>query len=77
LVAVVGAVEMSEHLLTARELGEQLGFSAGTIVDWAEAGKIPSFKIGGRLRFRQSEVEAWLEERRQGPSPTLEPLEVA
>jgi excisionase family DNA binding protein len=68
---------MSEHLLTARELGEQLGFSAGTIVDWAEAGKIPSFKIGGRLRFRQSEVEAWLEERRQGPSPTLEPLEVA
>ena len=57
---------MSERLLTARELGVQLGFSAGTIVDWAEAGKIPSFKIGGRLRFRPSEVEAWLEERRGG-----------
>jgi excisionase family DNA binding protein len=57
---------MSERLVTARELGEQLGFSAGTIVDWAEAGKIPSFKIGGRLRFRPSEVEPWLEERRVG-----------
>ena len=54
---------MTERLLTARELGEWLGFSAGTIVDWAEAGKVPSFKIGGRLRFRPSEVEMWLEER--------------
>jgi excisionase family DNA binding protein len=54
---------VSERLLTARELGAQLGFSAATIVDWAAAGKIPSFKIGGRLRFRPSEVETWLEER--------------
>jgi excisionase family DNA binding protein len=55
---------VTERLLTARELGEQLGFSAGTIVDWAERCEIPSFKIGGRLRFRQSEVDPWLEERR-------------
>jgi excisionase family DNA binding protein len=55
---------VSERLLTARELGEHLGFSAATVVDWAEAGKIPCFKIGGRLRFRPSEIEPWLEERR-------------
>ncbi len=61
---------MSEPLLNARQLGQVLGFSASTIVDWAEAGKIPAFKIGGRLRFRASEVEAWLEERRRGPRPT-------
>ncbi len=53
-----------ERLLTARELGELLGFAAGTIVDWAERGDVPAFKIGGRLRFRESEVLAWLEERR-------------
>jgi excisionase family DNA binding protein len=53
-----------ERLLSARELGELLGFSASTIVDWAEAGKLPAFKIGGRLRFRLSEVEPWLEQRR-------------
>ena len=56
---------MLERLLTARELAELLGFQAGTIVDWAEAGAIPSYKLGGRLRFRESEVAAWLEERRQ------------
>ena len=61
---------MTERLLTARELAEQLGFKADTIVDWFERGEIPGFRIGGRLRFRVSEVEAWLEERR-GPAPTL------
>lgn len=55
-----------ERLLTARELGDLLGFQAGTIVDWAEAGKVPAFRIGGRLRFRLSEVEAWLETKRAG-----------
>ena len=55
---------MSERLLTARELAELLGFSASTIVDWAERGQLPAFKIGGRLRFRESEMVAWLEEQR-------------
>jgi excisionase family DNA binding protein len=64
---------VTERLLTARELAELLGFAAGTIVDWAEAGKVPAFKVGGRLRFRLSEVEAWLEAQRCSPADvTLE-----
>jgi excisionase family DNA binding protein len=55
-----------ERLYTAAEIGEALGFSAGTIVDWSERGELPAFKLGGRLRFRESEVLDWLEERRQG-----------
>jgi excisionase family DNA binding protein len=55
---------VNESLLTARQVASHLGFSPSTIVDWAEAGTVPAFKIGGRLRFRLSEVEAWLEERR-------------
>jgi nitrogen PTS system EIIA component len=59
---------VSDRLLTARDLGEYLGFSAATIVDWAERGTVPAFKLGGRLRFRLSEVEAWLEQSRlKGP----------
>jgi excisionase family DNA binding protein len=57
---------VTERLLCARQLGELLGFSAATIVDWAEADKVPAFKIGGRLRFRESEVLAWLETKRAG-----------
>jgi excisionase family DNA binding protein len=65
---------VSERLLTSRELGDLLGFSAATVVDWAEAGKIPCFKIGGRLRFRLFEVEAWLEQQRQGNLTILSPV---
>jgi len=53
-----------EPLLTARQVTDLLGFSAGTVVDWAEQGRIPAFKVGGRLRFRLSEVEAWIERQR-------------
>ena len=53
-----------EPLSTASAIANMLGFSPATIVDWAEAGKIPTFKIGGRLRFRESEVLEWLEKNR-------------
>jgi excisionase family DNA binding protein len=55
---------VSDRLLTAVELADHLGFCSGTIVDWAEKGTIPAFKLGGRLRFRESEVLDWLEGQR-------------
>ena len=59
---------MTERLLTARELADMLGMSPATVLDWHEAGRIPSFKLPtGPVRFRASEVEAWLEECRRGP----------
>lgn len=57
---------MNDRLLTAREVAELLGFAPGTIVDWAERDELPHFKLGGRLRFRLSEVETWLETKRAG-----------
>jgi excisionase family DNA binding protein len=58
---------LSERLLTARQVGEILGFTPATIVDWYEAGKLPfGYKLGGRLRFRLSDLEAWLETKRAG-----------
>jgi excisionase family DNA binding protein len=55
---------VTEPLLTARQLADLLGFAPATIQDWFEAGTLPGFRIGGRLRFRLTEVEQWLEERR-------------
>jgi excisionase family DNA binding protein len=60
---------MIERLLNAHELADLLGFSASTIVDWAERGDLPSFKMGGRLRFRESESLAWIESKRKHSSP--------
>jgi predicted DNA-binding transcriptional regulator AlpA len=55
---------VSERLLTSRELGELLGFSTAWVQDRFEAGDLPGFRISGRLRFRLSEVELWLETKR-------------
>jgi excisionase family DNA binding protein len=60
-----------EPLLTAREVADVLGIRPGTVLDWFEAGRIPGFRLGGRVgspvRFRWSELEAWLEDGRHGP----------
>lgn len=67
---------MSDRLLNARELGELLGLSPSTVLDKFERNELPGFKIGRAVRFRPSEVEAWLEGCRRGPAPSQRPLEV-
>jgi len=58
---------VSEPLLTARELADYLSMSAAWVLDRFEAGELPGFKLSGRaVRFRASEVEAWLEGKRRG-----------
>ena len=43
---------MSEPLLTARQVAEQLGVSAGALLRWARAGKVPSVKLpSGAVQF--------------------------
>jgi excisionase family DNA binding protein len=73
-------VSEPERLLTARELGELLGLSAGTVLDRFERGELPGFRLGGRkgspVRFRWSEVCEWLENGRFGPAPSSPSLEV-
>ena len=58
---------MSDRLLTAAELGERLALSTSTVLDWFEARRLPGFKLGRAVRFRESEVLAWLEGHRVGP----------
>jgi excisionase family DNA binding protein len=61
---VIEQTSTLERLLTARELGDVLGLSPSTVLDWFEAGRLPGFKLGRVVRFRASEVEAWLEAQR-------------
>lgn len=57
---------MTDRLLRAREVAELLGLSPATVLDWWESGRLPGFKLSSRaVRFRESEVIAWLEERRE------------
>ena len=58
---------MTQRLLTAAELAERLALSTSTVLDWFEAGRLPGFKLGRVVRFRESEVLEWLEAQRVGP----------
>jgi len=48
------------ELLTVKELATQLKISPWTLRAWCSMKFIPYFKLRGSVRFRESEVEAWL-----------------
>jgi len=48
-------------LLTPGEVARLFKVSPSTVVNWADLGKLPSFKtIGGQRRFFRSDVDAFL-----------------
>jgi excisionase family DNA binding protein len=57
-----GPADVNEPLATARQTADRLGISAGALLRWARAGKVPSVKLpSGAVRFRPEAIEAWLE----------------
>jgi excisionase family DNA binding protein len=56
-----------EDLMTAAEIGERLGVTAGTVLKWHRDGRIPCRKLSHKvLRFRLSEVVEALESHENG-----------
>ena len=53
-------------LMSLPQVARYLAMKERTIYDWAQSGKIPAFKLGATWRFRQSEIDAWLETHRTG-----------
>ena len=58
---------MRDRLLTAAEFADRLALSTSTVLDWSEVDKLPGFKLGRVVRFRETEVNEWLEMHRAGP----------
>jgi excisionase family DNA binding protein len=56
---------MGERLMTLAEVARYLGVSRHTLYDWRvrHLGP-PGYRVGRHVRYRLSEVDAWLEERR-------------
>jgi predicted DNA-binding transcriptional regulator AlpA len=57
---------LDDAFLTVRELVEYLGIKTATVYDWhyrrkhGEDAGPPVHRAGNRLRYRKSEVDAWL-----------------
>ncbi|MEE8551501.1 MAG: helix-turn-helix domain-containing protein [Gemmatimonadota bacterium] len=64
--------DLDDRLLTASGAALYLGYAEGTIRNKAAAGEIPSVKLGTALRFRLSELDAWIakqNEQARSPAP--------
>lgn len=56
-----------EKLIGPDELAGWLGVPRSTVYAWRYEGKgPPAIRVGKHLRYRPSEVEAWLTERAEG-----------
>jgi len=56
---------MTDRLLSTRQVADFLGLSPETVLRRWRAGELPGYRLASNvLRFRESELEAWLEEKR-------------
>jgi excisionase family DNA binding protein len=50
-----------EDLWDVRRVAQHLGVTERTIYSKLKAGELPALRVGGRWRFRPSEIDAWLD----------------
>lgn len=62
-----------ERLLNNAQLAEWLGVAESTIRKWVHFGFIPHIKLGSAVRFREKDIERWLQERTGKGRETLAP----
>jgi PTS system nitrogen regulatory IIA component len=58
-----------DPLMSVREIAAYLNVNISTIYMWSQKGQIPAMKIGTMWRYRRSEIEDWLNQRR---TPAIE-----
>jgi excisionase family DNA binding protein len=52
----------------AEEVGEMLGLSTQTLAKWRSEGRGPTYiKVGDRVRYSETDVQAWLDSQRVTP----------
>jgi excisionase family DNA binding protein len=56
--------------LTIHDAANQLKMAKSTMYKYAETGKIPSHKIGNRIRIRESDLNAYFNSRKKKTSQT-------
>jgi excisionase family DNA binding protein len=63
------------RLLTARQVGETLGVSPETVLRWTRRGELPAIRLpGGAIRYRATDLEAWLAQRETTDAANREAL---
>ncbi|MHB0817275.1 helix-turn-helix domain-containing protein [Stutzerimonas stutzeri] len=56
-----------DSLLTPGQLATKLDLSLKTLATWRSTGRhaLPYIRVGGRIRYRRADVDAWLTDRQR------------
>lgn len=57
------------RLLDAEAVAEMLAVPKSWVYAEARAGRLPSIPLGRYRRFREDQIQAWIEELATGPTP--------
>ena len=55
---------MTDQILTLKEVVTYLKLAEKTAYKLAAAGKLPGFKVGGSWRFKQEDIDRWIEQQK-------------
>lgn len=58
-----------EGLMIATEVAQYLNCSISTVRRLVMKSRIPHFRLGKLVRFRRSDIDAWLSDNREGELP--------
>jgi len=53
-------IALAEPLWTVREAAAFLHLGRNAVYEWAASGKLPSLRLGSRIRFLPSVLRRWL-----------------
>ncbi len=56
---------MADQVLTLKEVAAYLKLVEKTAYKLAAEGKLPGFKVGGSLRFKEADIEGWIEKKKK------------
>ena len=62
-----------KELLNSAQVAEWLNVKESTIRKWTHYGFIPHVKLGRCVRFQESEIEKWLQERSEKGRSSMTP----
>ena len=63
-----------EKLLTVDELAEVLSVKRSTIYQWRHLGLIPYIKVGRFVRFRETDIQKWLQSKQVKAASRYRPI---
>ena len=59
---MINGMEQRDRLITVQELSDYLGVPVATLYQWRYRREGPDgFRVGRHIRYRWSEVDAWIE----------------